>query len=138
MFPLNTAINYNQTKFFPIIMEELIGIKKKPSENTDVTKVEKSATEWKDAYKTLSYLTAFLGEIEQKKMFALMCLTPEKMNKLPAVALSNVLTQLDKISEKMKREIRHYERQPDSGGKINKSNLSEDEKRKIEKAIGKK
>ena len=83
-----------------------------------------------DASTLKDYLPELIRAIEDRRNFAVMCLTPEKLVRANAPGLVKVIEGLTGLLNDLKASVKHIP------AKKLKEELSDDDKRKIEQLIG--
>ena len=89
------------------------------------------------AVEDVKYLRDLLGEVERRKFFATMCMTPEKICASTAVGLSKIISGLSNVTDDLSYKIKKLESRV--GQLANKSdNLTNAEKQRIDKFLKRK
>lgn len=130
--------NIVETKFFGIVLNEVANqeVNTGPKVKDDVSPVRTAKdlrALWKDTDKNIDYLRTLLSEVEQRRLFAIMCLSPDKIANTSAVGLTKIVSDLTGIVDKIKDDIVYLERR--SPKKDNEKKLSDEERTKIDQFI---
>lgn len=90
-----------------------------------------------EAINDIDYLRNLLGEVERRKFFAVMCLTPEKIARSSATKLTSIIKNLTDVTDDLSIKMRRIEHK--LGSAANKSdNLTDAEKQRIDKYLNRK
>jgi len=129
-------VKYSESKFFSVLLGEMIGgADKSATLPTSVTGDKPMDVSWQNASESIDYLKMLLGQIEQRRLFAIMCMSPDKISQMPVSGLSKVVVHLTSVADKLKDDIAYLSRK--TKNKVDKQELSHEERAKIDKFIKK-
>ena len=86
------------------------------------------------ALEDVVYLRNLLGEVERRRLFAVMCMTPDKILKESALGLSRIVKDMSALGQELKGKVKALEsRVGDLADKT--SNLTDGDKKRIDKFL---
>ena len=129
-----------ETKFVGEILGEALdkGIHVKSSSVPQTVKGTFDGINFVTAMENVEYLRDLIGEIERRKLLAVMSMTPVKIMACSASALGFVIKNLSNVSDELSQKLRIVEhRLGEKSNNASKISLSENDKKRIDKFLNK-
>lgn len=120
-----------ETKFFSVVVNSSL---KEGRETITKPISNKGEIDFKLASRNIDYLEDLIGEMEKRKLLAVMSMTPDKIIKSSATSLAWLVKSLDASIAELRGRVnvaKNY-----VGGEVKKSNnLSDEDRERIEKFL---
>lgn len=129
-----------QTKFYDVVMGVVFS-SQNPQKTVDLAPTSNLLPEtvvdvpWSNKSDDVTYLEGLLGELESRRAFAVMCVTPDKLTRMSARHLSDFIKDSTELIRNIKKDIKVLKKENYKVLNTNKDNLSQNERRRIDNLI---